>query len=98
MSAGVLAESVCIAATHPGLPGHFPGDPIVPGVVLLDRVAALLERAGAGRLARIDVVKFAAPLRPGQRASLNVRVDGARASFRIERDGAPVLVGEAALA
>ena len=29
-----------IAADHPCLPGHFPGQPVVPGVVVLDRVLA----------------------------------------------------------
>ena len=33
-----------IHANHPTLPGHFPGAPLVPGVVILDEVlAALIE-------------------------------------------------------
>ena len=32
-----------ISADHPSLPGHFPGHPIVPGVVLLDRVLEAIE-------------------------------------------------------
>ena len=46
-------------------PGHFPGNPIVPGVVLLDRIAASIESAARARLARIGVVKFLAPLQAG---------------------------------
>ena len=35
-------------ADHPRLPGHFPGQPIVPGVVVLDHVLAAIEsRHGA---------------------------------------------------
>jgi len=59
-----LAESFHVPSAHPALPGHFPGNPIVPGVVLLDRVAAALEKNGS-RLARIGVVKFQS--RRGQR-------------------------------
>ena len=29
-----------IRADHPSLPGHFPGAPLVPGVVILDEVIA----------------------------------------------------------
>jgi 3-hydroxyacyl-[acyl-carrier-protein] dehydratase len=31
-----------ISADHPSLPGHFPGTPIVPGVVILDEILAAL--------------------------------------------------------
>jgi 3-hydroxymyristoyl/3-hydroxydecanoyl-(acyl carrier protein) dehydratase len=92
-----IAETVRIASSHPALPGHFPGNPIVPGVVLLDRIAAALERRGT-RLARIGVVKFLAPLRPDEDAVLAIARDGARVSFRIDRDGTPILRGEGELA
>jgi 3-hydroxyacyl-[acyl-carrier-protein] dehydratase len=32
-----------IPEDHPCLPGHFPGQPVVPGVVVLDRVFAMIE-------------------------------------------------------
>ena len=86
-----------IASTHPALPGHFPGNPIVPGVVLLDHVAAALENEGA-RLARIGVVKFLTPLKPEQEATLAIACDGARVAFRIDREGTPILRGEGELA
>ena len=56
-----------IGADHPSLPGHFPGTPIVPGVVILDEVvAASNEWRGESRVIAMSVVKFLAPLKPEQ--------------------------------
>jgi 3-hydroxyacyl-[acyl-carrier-protein] dehydratase len=56
-----------ISADHPSLPGHFPGMPLVPGVVILDEVlAALLEWLKDGQLTGIRTVKFLVPLKPEQ--------------------------------
>ncbi|ATD66722.1 MULTISPECIES: hypothetical protein [Luteimonas] len=88
-----------IEATHPCLPGHFPGQPLVPGVVILDRVVAAVE-ALHGPLAtlRLPQVKFVQPLRPGERASIvleDTRRDGTpRWRFRVEREGALLASGE----
>ncbi|MEO7063647.1 MAG: hydroxymyristoyl-ACP dehydratase [Dokdonella sp.] len=92
-----ITRTLRIDATHPSLPGHFPGQPVVPGVVLLDRIAAALEDAGRGSFKRIGVVKFLAPLLPGEDAQLSASVDGARVNFRVERSGAPILKGEGEL-
>ena len=53
---------------HPCLPGHFPGRPIVPGVVVLDRVLAAIEAGHGGALGalRMPQVKFAQPLLPAK--------------------------------
>ncbi|MEP7042370.1 MAG: hydroxymyristoyl-ACP dehydratase [Dokdonella sp.] len=92
-----IHQRIRIDAGHPSLPGHFPGRPVVPGVLLLDHVAAALERAGAGCFARIGVVKFLAPLLPEQEAELTVTHAGTRVRFRLERDGMPILTGEGEL-
>jgi 3-hydroxymyristoyl/3-hydroxydecanoyl-(acyl carrier protein) dehydratase len=56
-----------IHADHPTLPGHFPGTPLVPGVVILDEVlAALVQRRSDCQLAGIRFVKFLVPLKPEQ--------------------------------
>ena len=60
-----------IAPDHPALLGHFPGNPIVPGVVLLDEVIRALESCNTGNQFRsIPVVKFFRPLAPGQRCAV----------------------------
>lgn len=72
-----------IDADHPALPGHFPGQPVVPGVVLLDRVAAALGHWQGLPLQRLAQVKFLLPLLPGQDAELVLAADGERIRFRI---------------
>jgi 3-hydroxyacyl-[acyl-carrier-protein] dehydratase len=57
-----------IAASHPALPGHFPGHPVVPGVVLLEAVMAALPHHSGGvmRVTGFPAVKFLMPLLPEQ--------------------------------
>ena len=60
-----------IAHDHPSLSGHFPGQPIVPGVVLLDEAVALvLADRPAECLVGLDDVKFLAPVRPGEEVTV----------------------------
>lgn len=73
-----------IDAAHPALPGHFPGNPVVPGVVLLQRVAAALKQWRDRPMARFEV-KFLAPLLPGEEAIIELREDASRVRFAIRR-------------
>ena len=85
---------LCIAADHPALAGHFPERPVVPGVVLLDRVAAALERWRGVRVAGFPQVKFALPLLPEQEAELVLEDAGANAfRFRVSRSTATIASG-----
>ncbi|WP_296228250.1 AMP-binding protein [Ralstonia sp. UBA689] len=55
-----------IPADHPALPGHFPGHPIVPGVVLLDHAIHIIGVAVGRSLdaCRISSAKFLSPAAP----------------------------------
>ena len=52
---------------HPAFAGHFPGTPILPGVVLLDTVLHAITAATgiALDLCEISSVKFLSPASPG---------------------------------
>jgi 3-hydroxyacyl-[acyl-carrier-protein] dehydratase len=78
----VHSEKFHIAADHPALPGHFPGNPVAPGVVLLDRVAAAIERIWGQRIGSFPQVKFQRTLGPDQVAELFIERDGAGGRFR----------------
>ena len=60
-----------IAADHPAIAGHFPGNPIVPGILVLAHVQdELAARIGSVRLTALPQVKFLAPLRPGETCTI----------------------------
>lgn len=75
---------------HPALPGHFPGHPLVPGVLLLEQVALGLRAWRGQRVSRVIEAKFMSPLLPDESALLELSPNSAnmfRINFRIERDG-----------
>ena len=91
---------ICIPANHPTLPGHFPGAPIVPAVVMLDEIVAAAERKleRALRITGLPRAKFLSPLLPEQRALCTLTLQGTRMSFQVEHAGRLVARGTFALA
>ena len=84
-----------IDADHPALPGHFPGRPIVPGVVLLDRVVAAAEQWLRCEISprSLPQAKFIAPLRPAESARGRLSLHGEELRFEILRDGTTIASG-----
>lgn len=80
---------------HPSLPGHFPGQPVAPGVLLLDRVVAAAEAwlGTAIAVRSLPQVKFIAPLLPGQEAQLELKRAGDEFRFILRRDDAIIAQG-----
>lgn len=85
-----------VGADHASLPGHFPGNPIVPGVLLLDGVMHGLQQATGLRLSHLKQVRFTSALLPDEQAQVSCEVDGTRASFRVtaQRHGVAVAIAE----
>ena len=84
-----------ISPDHPSLPGHFPGQPIVPGVVLLEKVIESIE-ADHGPLPslRLPQVKFMQPLLPGENAGVHIEGTAPRWKFRVMRGDVMLASGE----
>lgn len=101
------AARFAVPASHPSLPGHFPGRPVVPGVVVLTHVQAAIEAAhGPLPALRLPQAKFMRPLLPEEAATIELvqvvqaplaDAPGARRwRFRVlrEADGALLASGE----
>lgn len=87
-----LDFEVRIPADHPSLRGHFPGNPIVPGVVLLDGVIANVEAATGRRISRVAQAKFHAALRPGESAVAECFVNNVTVTFRASVRRGPEII------
>jgi len=74
-----ITVTVLVPPQHPAFDGHFPGAPLLPGVVLLDEMLRVVEdqrpQGGAPLTAgeagwTIATAKFLQPVRPGDALTL----------------------------
>jgi len=72
-----------VTINEPYFQGHFPGNPVMPGVLQLEAMAqaagiVMLQRTGnAGKSAffvSADKVKFRKPVRPGDQITINAKI------------------------
>lgn len=99
-----------VSVAEPFVPGHFPGRPVFPGVLLLEAMGqvggVLLAHAppfeggaGGGYLAALDKVKFKRPVVPGDQVVIEAVKSAAVKPFARVRatarvDGEEVAAGE----
>jgi predicted LPLAT superfamily acyltransferase len=91
-----VTETVIIPEEHPAFAGHFPGMPILPGVLLLDEALRVVERDAS--LApgpwRIGTAKFLKTVGPGERLQVELEsLPNGSVRFSILSAGAPVASG-----
>ena len=82
---------------HPAAQGHFPGNPIIPGAVLLDETLRAIEAGLDTGLApfRIRSAKFLHPARPGDRVQIEFsRTARGEIKFTCAVEGRTVLTGQ----
>jgi 3-hydroxyacyl-[acyl-carrier-protein] dehydratase len=84
-----------IPARHPALAGHFPGNPIVPGVVLLDGVIAAAETwlGTQFHVAGLSHAKFLALLMPDEAARIDLVLRGPLLDFSVHRHETAIAKG-----
>lgn len=103
MNVVAARRRVEIAADHPAFAGHFPKQPVLPGVAL---VAEVLEAARAtpslaaclGEMPRLPVLKFLAPVRPGATLEIAFTLAARTLDWRVGEGDRVVASGQIARA
>lgn len=89
VEAGSLVAIKNVSVNEPFFQGHFPGYPVMPGVLMAEALAQaggilLAQRADAkgkiGFLAGLDGFRFRRPVQPGDTLRLEVKITRMRAS------------------
>lgn len=70
-----IERDIQVSKDHASLAGHFPGCPVVPGVVLIDEVTAIVQSACQTLvLKNIRHIKFLKPLLPGMVCHISIEM------------------------
>ena len=85
-----------VSYNEPFFQGHFPGNPIVPGVLILEEVFDIFAQDNPGvNLAGFSSVKFLQPLLPEQAISVEFKLtDATRVRFGCSNGKAVFVKGE----
>lgn len=90
-------SALSFPAQHPAFAGHFPGFPIVPGVMLLDAIVHLQESESGRAVTGIPSAKFLRPVAPAQEVTLSCASGSGRQKFEILSGTEVVVTGQLAM-
>jgi len=62
-----------IPHSHPSLSGHFPGNPVVPGVIILEQVLLKWKAFSHKKIIGVDYSKFMTILAPEVDCNINFK-------------------------
>ena len=91
-----VITTLTVDSAHPALAGHFPGAPVLPGVVLLDETLRALEQANGGTGMRwtVGAAKFLKPVQPGETLTIESEpLANGSLRFTVSSAGRPVASG-----
>lgn len=93
-----ICREYCLTHDHPCFAGHFPDNPIVPAVIILDHMRELLtEWQPHYRIKTIIHMKFLSPLRPGQTFIINLALEATTLKFQCIHSAQPIVKGRCLL-
>jgi 3-hydroxyacyl-[acyl-carrier-protein] dehydratase len=68
-----MEHSFTIQTTHASLKGHFPNNPVIPGVIILDEIINIIKTIKPEfTVNSIPMVKFIHPLLPEQKVIIEI--------------------------
>lgn len=88
-----------VPAAHPCLNGHFPGNPIVPGVVILGEVLAGLPQKTLTRSVLIKSTRLNAQLLPDEHATVSYKIKNETIRYEVTvlRGGTSITIASGSL-
>jgi 3-hydroxyacyl-[acyl-carrier-protein] dehydratase len=91
-----FTATILVSLDHPAIPGHFPGNPVVPGVLILNELIEAASRwlGPDVRIRRLRQAKFLTPLRPGEEAVIELARIGRSLQFNVRRG--PLVIAKGA--
>lgn len=82
LTATTIVGTKCVSVNEPYFPGHFPGNPVMPGVLIVEAMAQVAgvmvmhnmpdRHNKVVMLAKIEEAKFLRPVRPGDQMRIEI--------------------------